>query len=427
MPQVPIFFETRLVGVMDIDENGPGFIYDPIWIDTRGAFPISTLMPFGNDKIASNVFAPWASNLLPESDQLRAVSQFLGASMTDVVGILKAIGRDTAGALSIGQPSTASTKGWKRIGDAADLERILNELPKKPFLIGEDGVSMSLAGVQSKLAVAIDRDGFVCIPTDGAPSTHILKPDSDRLWGSVQNEAFCLTLAKLLKLPVPAVSTGIAGARSYLLVERYDRAEQQGRWRRIHQEDFCQALGKPPSAKYETNDTGVRGPALKDMFDLTRSKLGARDLVSLLDMLIFNIIACNTDAHAKNYSILIKARGAALAPIYDVMCATVWENVTRNLAQKVAGKDRGEHLKGRHWQRFARECGLNPRQVLNRVKALASAADEQAAAAQSEVESMPGGGHALLPSVTISVQSRAKAMLSGLSEIDNAWRAIAKS
>jgi serine/threonine-protein kinase HipA len=163
------------------------------------------------------------------------------------------------------------------------------------------------------------------------------------------------------------------------------------------------------------------------MFDLTRSKLGARDLVSLLDMLIFNIIACNTDAHAKNYSILIKARGAALAPIYDVMCATVWENVTRNLAQKVAGKDRGEHLKGRHWQRFARECGLNPRQVLNRVKALASAAVEQAAAAQSEVESMPGGGHALLPSVTISVQSRAKAMLSGLSEIDNAWRAIAKS
>jgi serine/threonine-protein kinase HipA len=114
---------------------------------------------------------------------------------------------------------------------------------------------MSLAGVQSKLAVAIDRDGFVCIPTDGAPSTHILKPDSDRLWGSVQNEAFCLTLAKLLKLPVPAVSTGIAGARSYLLVERYDRAEQQGRWRRIHQEDFCQALGKPPSAKYETCST----------------------------------------------------------------------------------------------------------------------------------------------------------------------------
>src|SRR5262249_30704947 len=125
-------------------------------------------------------------------------------------------------------------------------ERAINELPKKPFLVGDEGVSMSLAGVQTKLAVALDNDGRICIPMNGSPSTHILKPDSERLWGGVQNEAFCLTLAKRVGLATPSVTTGKAGNRSYLLVKRYDRTESAGRWRRLHQEDFCQALGKPP-------------------------------------------------------------------------------------------------------------------------------------------------------------------------------------
>ncbi len=135
-------------------------------------------------------------------------------------------------------------------GDKA-LERILAELPSKPFLVGEDGVSMSLAGVQTKLGVAIDDKGRICVPINGAPSTWILKPDSERLFGGVQNEALCLVLAKRLGLNAPEVTTGKAGKRTYLMVKRYDRVEQSGRWRRLHQEDFCQALGKPPSAKYE--------------------------------------------------------------------------------------------------------------------------------------------------------------------------------
>jgi serine/threonine-protein kinase HipA len=118
---------------------------------------------------------------------------------------------------------------------------------------------MSLAGVQTKLAVAME-DGSVHIPIDGAPSTHALKPVSDKLSGSVQNEAFCLTLAAKAGILTPNATTGTAVARSYLLVERFDRWHDGQRWRHLHQEDFCQALGNRPRRNTRTlsTDTGAR-------------------------------------------------------------------------------------------------------------------------------------------------------------------------
>jgi serine/threonine-protein kinase HipA len=142
-------------------------------------------------------------------------------------------------------------------------------------------------------------------------------------------------------IPTPDVITGHAGKRTYLLVNRYDRTDVGGRWRRLHQEDYCQALGKPPSAKYESNQTGIHGPTLKNMFEVTRQHMPPTEIVRLLDMVVINVLTCNTDAHAKNYSIMIRAGATSLAPIYDVMCGEVWENVTKNLAQKIAGKTRG--------------------------------------------------------------------------------------
>ena len=124
---------------------------------------------------------------------------------------------------------------------------------------------MSLAGAQEKLPVAI-KDGQIAVPINGAPSTHILKPDNPRLPGSVQNEALCMLLARRIGLNVAPVTTGVAGKRSYLLVDRYDRMGTGNDVRRLHQEDFCQALGRPPAAKYEFNGTGTRGPSIADMF-----------------------------------------------------------------------------------------------------------------------------------------------------------------
>jgi serine/threonine-protein kinase HipA len=417
MTSLHVYFEQRRVGTIDVDKTGPGFTYDPNWIGLNGAFPISLTMPFRSERIAPDTFLPWAANLLPESEQLRTVGQILGMARSDVIGLLSKIGRDTAGALSIGEPGRTASVQWRPIEKPEDLERVIEELPSKPFLVGEEGVSMSLAGVQTKLAVSIDDARRVCIPMNGSPSTHILKPDAPRLWGSVQNEAFCLTLARRMKIPTPNITTGKAGKRTYLLVERYDRTNVDGRWRRVHQEDYCQALGKPPSAKYESNQTGIRGPTLRDMFDLTWRHMGSIDILRLLDMVVFNVLACNTDAHAKNYSIMIRGNGASLAPMYDVMCGEVWENVTKNLAQKIAGKSRGDYLKGRHWQRFARECGLNPSQVLDRVGTLAKAAMAEAQTAASEVAAMPAGTHVILDQTRQAVERRAKVLFAQLQEL----------
>lgn len=412
--QLAVFYETRRVGTIEVHPDGPSFVYDAEWIRTRGAFPISFLMPLSVRRAEPPLFLPWAANLLPEGSQLRAVGLKLGAAPEDVVGILSEIGRDTAGALSIGKPGSTATGGWRPVPDPASLERIIADLPSKPFLAGEDGVSMSLAGVQSKIGVAIDDAGRMCIPVDGAPSTHILKPDAERLPGGVQNEALCLVLAARCGLAAPRVVTGRAGARAYLQVERYDRVRQGDLWRRLHQEDFCQALGKPPSAKYEANQSGIKGPTLADMFALTRNAMRAPDVLALTDHVIFNILCCNTDAHAKNYSIMITGKGFSLAPIYDVMCADVWDGVTRNLAQKIAGKNRGDHLKRRHWQSFAGECGLNPRALVERVRHMATQVLSEVHSASDAVAAMPAGGHPLLTHFASAIAGRARAVASGL-------------
>jgi serine/threonine-protein kinase HipA len=414
--EIAVYYENRRVGTIAVHADGPSFTYAPIWLSTRGAFPLSLLMPLSPRRVPPNLFLPWAANLLPESTQLRAIGLQLGAAPEDVIGILAELGRDTAGALSIGKPGTTSTADWRPVPNDKALEKILEELPSKPFLVGEDGVSMSLAGVQTKLGVAIDAKDRICVPINGAPSTWILKPDAERLFGGVQNEALCLVLAKRLGLNAPEVTTGKAGKRTYLMVKRYDRVEQQGRWRRLHQEDFCQALGKPPSAKYESNQTGIPGPTLAELFAVTRNAMQAPDVVNLLDYVVFNVLACNTDAHAKNYSMMISGKGFKLAPIYDVMCALAWEHVTRNMAQKIAGKTRGEHLKRRHWQRFAADVGLNAPRLIARVEALAKGTLAEAKNAAADVAAMPAGAHPLMQQVTQAIEGRARAILSGLDD-----------
>jgi serine/threonine-protein kinase HipA len=223
-------------------------------------------------------------------------------------------------------------------------------------------------------------------------------------------------LARRLNIPTPKLTTGRAGKRTYLLVKRYDRTDVSGLCRRLHQEDYCQALRKPPSAKYETNQTGISGPSLKNMFDITRRHMPPTEIVRLLDMVILNVLACNSDAHAKNYSIMVRPGNASLAPIYDVMCGEVWENVTKNLAQKIAGISRGDQLKRTHWHQFARECGLNPKQVIDRVGTLAESVIAEAELTSSEVAAMPAGNHAILLETQQAVERRARQLLSELDD-----------
>jgi serine/threonine-protein kinase HipA len=411
-----VYFEDYRVGTVTPGTDGPAFNYARHWEQLRGAFPVSLTMPLGESAVEPGLFGRWAANLLPEAAQLAAIGRHLGVAPGDVVGLLAQIGRDTAGALSFGGPGTTSPAEWRPIESDSDFERIIDELPMKPFLAGEEGVSMSLAGVHSKIAVALDSSGALFIPLNGAPSTHILKPDSDRLWGSVENEAYCLCLARLCGLAVPDFSIGRAGRRSYLLVERYDRRRVGERWRRLHQEDFCQALAKPPAAKYERSSSGVPGITLTDMLQLAKAHLGARDVLALLDLAIFNILACNTDAHAKNYSVLIHPAGASLAPAYDIMCAEPYDGITRNLAQTIAGKNRGDHLKRRHWRRLFKGAGLGVRASLERVSSLAERVQRQAAAAREAIAALPGAAPEMPERCAASVDARARAILAGLAD-----------
>lgn len=155
-----------------------------------------------------------------------------------------------------------------------------------------------------------------------------------------------------------------------MLIKRYDRLLQGDLWRRLHQENYAQAFGIFPASKYERNQTGTPGPKLRDMIAITRRTADIVSVTRLLQHIIFNVLACNTDAHAKNYSLLISASGVKLAPLYDVMCGAVWPSITKDMANTIAGKTRGDYLKGRHWQREAVLCGLSPGAVLRQVVAL---------------------------------------------------------
>lgn len=129
------------------------------------------------------------------------------------------------------------------------------------------------------------------------------------------------------------------------------------------------------------------------MMRLVRRQALGPDILQLFDAVVFNILACNTDAHAKNYSILIPPRShVQTAPLYDVMCAAVFEGVTTNLAQTVAGKNRGDHLQRRHWLQFVAACGLGAALTIRRVRALTSRALANVENARTEVEAMPAGG-----------------------------------
>lgn len=362
-----IFYESLPVANL-IERDGISLAYEPSWEQRASAFPISLTMPLRSRTYGADQVMPWLANLLPET-HLSEIGQRLKISPQDIVGLLTRLGRDTAGAFSIGEPRRDGNN-FRVVPDEAALDRILNELPERPFLVGEQGVSMSLAGVQDKLPVYIGEDGRIANPIDGTPSTHILKPDIRRLAGSVQNEAFCMTLAKLCGLETSEVTTGRAGKRDYLLVKRYDRiADAQGTTRRVHQEDFCQLLGLFPSEKYERTGLSQRGGAtLTQMFDALARYVSPAERLKLLDAVIFNILICNSDSHAKNYSVVIGAAGTAkFAPLYDLMCAAVYKQVDQSLPQQIGTKQNANELHGDDWRQFATAVGLSPSVVARRV------------------------------------------------------------
>lgn len=401
-----VFYETLPVARLTFSGEWQ-MEYDPAWEARRSAFPVSLTMPLRSGPVSADRLLPWLANLLPET-HLAEIGQRLKVSPQDIVGLLSHIGRDTAGALSIGEPRKPGVN-LQDIPDNAALERILNELPAKPFLVGERGVSMSLAGVQEKLPVFVDGDRKISIPVDGTPSTHILKPDTKRLAGSVENEAFCLALARACGLEAAEATIGVAGRRRYLLVTRYDRfTDAQGQIRRLHQEDLCQLTGHFPVQKYERSSAG-RGVTLSMMFDAMSNLVSPAERLKLLDAVIFNVLICNSDSHAKNYSVLIGAGGTArMAPLYDLMCAAVYQQVDQSLPQAIAEKFNAAELTHADWLTLAKTVGLSGASTLRRVEQLAELVSDTCEDIAREVADMAGDPARVLEKITHHVQKRCR-------------------
>jgi len=255
-----------------------------------------------------------------------------------------------------------------------ELERILRDLPRRPFLVGEEGIRMSLAGAQPKLPVVL-VEGDPALPSPGQPTTHIIKPAIGRFQNSVENEAFAMRLAAAVGFDVARVSTRRAGAIAYLLVERFDRWIDGEVTHRIHQEDFCQALGIAPETKYAIEG----GPSFASCFGLLREETTRpRDILRLLDAAIFNAVIGNADAHGKNFSLLYRSDGTVLAPLYDLMVTALYPEVATRFAMPIGRANQLDHLDAKAWARFAEDMGLGGPFVRRRVAALASDIAERA-------------------------------------------------
>jgi serine/threonine-protein kinase HipA len=257
------------------------------------------------------------------------------------------------------------------------------------MLAGEAGLRLSLAGAQPKLPVVL-VNGRVALPAPGQPSTHILKPGMARLSGSTENEALAMRLAAALGLKAAAVEPRRTGERTYLLVERYDREIcEDGAIRRLHQEDFCQALGVAPERKYAAEG----GPIFRDCFDLVRRACAtpAPAVLRLLDAAVFNVLVGNADAHGKNYSLLYHAGGIDFAPLYDLLCTAAYPDVHGKLAMKVGRRSTLEDFTPDTWDDFAREIGVGAPFVRRRAAALADLARQRMSAV---VEDIAGAGFA---------------------------------
>ncbi len=375
-----VWWAGAQVGALRIDKHGDlEFVYAEAWLADPQARAISISLPKQSEPFNRRQTRPFFAGVLPDEGQRDTVAQALGVSVANDFRLLEQLGGDIAGALSLwpeGEipPSPKGIAATAPLDDDAFVE-VLDLLPRRPFLAGDKDLRLSLAGAQQKLPVVL-INGKVAVPAPGQPSTHIIKPPITRFSGTTENEAFAMRLAAALNLNVAAVEPRRVKDRPYLLIERYDRAVMaDGVIERMHQEDFCQALGIAPERKYAAEG----GPIFRDCFGLVRQACTppAPATLGLVDAAIFNVLVGNADAHGKNYSLLYKPNGIVLAPLYDLMCTAAYPELHAKLAMKVGKRARLEEFTPDTWDEFAREVDVGAPYVRRRAGQFA----EQALAA----------------------------------------------
>jgi serine/threonine-protein kinase HipA len=354
-----VFLKDALVGQLEQDDSGTTrYRYAREWLDSPTAVPLSASLPLRQEHFSRNETRPFFAGVLPEEDSRRLIAKAFGISDKNDFAMLERIGAECAGAVSLLPPEElpVNVEPHYREITSEELAAKLSELPRRPLLAGEKGIRLSLAGAQGKLALKISAGRFY-LPLDGSPSSHIVKPQNPHFEGLVENEFFCMALASHAGLETARAEIGMAGDIRFLQVERYDRRVlSDGRLERIHQEDFCQALGIVPELKYQQEG----GPNLKKCFELVRSvaSIPGPDLLRLFDAVVFNFLVGNCDAHGKNFSFLREGTAIRLAPLYDLVSTQAYPELSTQMAMKIGGERDPQRVSARNWRGFFKEAGI---------------------------------------------------------------------
>lgn len=368
------------------------FDYDDAYRQRPEATPLSLSMPTQVPSHPDQAITPWLWGLLPDNQAVLArwARQFQVSPSSPFSLLATPIGEDCAGAVRFAAPDRVD-QILGRFGDVTWLteegvaERLRDLREDSTAWLGRSFTGQfSLAGAQAKTALLFE-DGRWGVPSGSTPTTHILKPAVVGFDDHDLNEHLCLDAAR--RAGLVAVRTRIArfAGESAVVVDRYDRVIRGNEVVRVHQEDMCQALGMAPAKKYQNEG----GPGPGDIAALLRRALPPRIADSAVwrfaDALIWNWLIAGTDAHAKNYSLLLADNQVRLAPIYDVASALPYDTHERKLrlAMKVGG-DYHVYPQRNTWPAAARELGVDADELVARVRELATAAPGAFASAASE-------------------------------------------
>ena len=368
------------------------FDYDEAYRTQPHATPLSLSMPVQVPSHPNGVITPWLWGLLP--DNLSVIDhwarRFHVSAASPFALLSTPIGEDCAGAVRFVTPDKVERALTRRGNvtwlDEEGVAQLLSDLREDSTAwLGRSFTGQfSLAGAQAKTALLF-RDGRWGVPSGAMPTTHILKPAVAGLDDHDLNEHLCLTAARRLGLLAVATRVGRFASETAIVVERYDRVAREEEISRVHQEDVCQALGLPPSKKYQNEG----GPSPARIGELVRqvmpSRIAEEFVVRFADALIWNWLIGGTDAHAKNYSFLLSGGDVRLAPLYDVASGLPYGTHERRLrfAMKIGGDYRVYPLQS-NWPRAARELGIDVVQLVDQVRELALAVPDIFASVASE-------------------------------------------
>ncbi|MHB1947474.1 MAG: HipA domain-containing protein [Gammaproteobacteria bacterium] len=363
-----VYFHEKIIGHLLQDDHGEmSFSYTSDWVNDPNSMRISCSLPLQNEAFKRKACHAFFGGILPEENNRKIIAKNLSISPNNDFSMLEKIGGECAGALSFISKDIKLNSSLNNYHElkSEELANILRQLPSRPLLAGEKDVRLSLAGVQDKIAIYKENDTYF-IPLDSSPSTHILKPDLGIYEGVIFNEAFCLQLARKIGLSVADAEIKKIEDINYLLIKRYDRIlnSDTNKIIRLHQEDFCQALGIASSNKYQNEG----GPSLKQCFELIRreSSIPILDLQRLINAVIFNFLIGNCDAHGKNFSFLYLDQ-LQLAPLYDLVCTLYYEELNQDMAMKLGGEYKILRVNLINFDKLADEIGFSKPEVNRRI------------------------------------------------------------